>query len=129
MLIEYYLLIKHLHMSLVGLSISILVIRTGFNLGSINWRKRWPWLNVLPHIVDSLLLLSGITLATLIKQYPFVNGWISLKLLLLLVYIGLGSYVLKKAKTRKQMVAGLSLGLMVIFWMVMIARTKLVWPF
>ncbi len=129
MFIEYYLLIKHLHMSLIGLSISILVIRSGFNLAHINWRIRWPWLKVVPHIIDSLLLLSGITLATLIKQYPFVNGWISLKLLLLLVYIGLGSYVLKIAQTRKKMVSGLVAGLMVVFWMVMIARTKLLWPF
>ena len=50
---------------------------------------------ILPHIVDSLLLVSG---ATLVYQNQWLSGqnaWLSAKLIALLGYIGLGIVVMR----------------------------------
>jgi uncharacterized membrane protein SirB2 len=56
---------------------------------------------ILPHINDSLLLLTAIMLAILTGFYPFVVGWVTLKVLLLVVYIVLGIFALKRGKTKQ----------------------------
>jgi len=38
-------------------------------------------------VVDSLLLLAGIALALIIRQYPFRDAWLTAKLLALIAYI------------------------------------------
>ncbi len=58
------------------------------------------WSNTVPHIVDTLLLLSAIALAITIHQYPFVDTWMTAKVLGLLLYIGLGFVALHRG-TRK----------------------------
>jgi uncharacterized membrane protein SirB2 len=40
-------------------------------------------------------------LATMLRQYPFVHHWLTVKIVLLLVYIVLGSYALKRARTSR----------------------------
>lgn len=107
-----YLAIKHLHLSCVVLS------GLGFAL-----RATWMWCaspllqhplaRRLPHIIDSLLLGSALTLAWLSGQYPFVEGWLTAKVLGLLVYIGCGTIALKRGRTpsirrRFVLLAGLS---------------------
>jgi hypothetical protein len=53
---------------------------------------------VLPHVVDSCLLLSAIGLAWMAGQYPFVHGWLTAKIVGLLAYIGLGMLALKPGR-------------------------------
>lgn len=55
---------------------------------------------ILPHIVDTVLLLSAFTLAYLIGSYPFADAWLTAKLLALVAYIGLGVVALKRGKTK-----------------------------
>jgi uncharacterized membrane protein SirB2 len=50
--------------------------------------------------IDTVLLAAGITLMLVIHQYPFVNGWLTKKLVLLFVYIALGTLALKRARTQ-----------------------------
>jgi uncharacterized membrane protein SirB2 len=57
-------------------------------------------MRVLPHVVDTVLLASAIALALLLHQYPFVDGWLTAKLLALAAYIVLGSIALKRGPTR-----------------------------
>ena len=56
---------------------------------------------ILPHIVDSILLLSAIALVIMSGQYPFRVDWVTLKIFLLLLYIGLGTFALKRGRTKK----------------------------
>lgn len=63
---------------------------------------RWPMsaaVRRLTTAVDTILLLAAILLTTIIHQYPFVNGWLTAKVLLLVVYIGLGTFALKRGQT------------------------------
>ncbi|MFM2477087.1 SirB2 family protein [Celerinatantimonas sp. MCCC 1A17872] len=57
---------------------------------------------ILPHIIDTILLVSGIWLCVLIEEYPFVEAWLTAKLVLLIVYIGLGTVAIKRAKNNRQ---------------------------
>jgi uncharacterized membrane protein SirB2 len=50
------------------------------------------WMNIAPHVISSLLLLTGFSLAF---SYPGDHGWIAAKLIALLGYIGLGVMTFK----------------------------------
>ena len=93
-----YVLLKHLHVSCVLLSGAGFLLRLFWM-----WRAS-PWLQrrisrVLPHVVDSLLLLSALSLAWISGQYPFAMDWLTAKLIGLLLYIGCGMMALKRGRT------------------------------
>lgn len=89
-----YGLIKTLHVTCVVISITLFSVR-----GGLAWAA-WPWRQVgvlrwLPHVVDTLLLSSAIWLAWRVGQYPLVDTWLTAKVVMLLVYIGLGRQALQ----------------------------------
>ncbi|GGF53203.1 SirB2 family protein [Alteromonas lipolytica] len=93
-----YMMAKHLHLTAVGLSILLFVIR--FLYGQMNpafLQKKW--VKIVPHVIDTVLLLSAIWLCFIISQYPLVNGWLTFKVFGVVAYIFLGLVALKKAKT------------------------------
>jgi uncharacterized membrane protein SirB2 len=94
-IVMQYLFIKNLHVSCVVLSISLFVLRGVLQLLSLPWRQ-WRLLRVAPHIVDTVLLSAAVWLVWRIAQYPFVHGWLTAKVLGLLLYIVLGHYALGK---------------------------------
>jgi len=57
------------------------------------------WLKILPHIVDTLLLVSAATLCVILKQYPFVDAWVTEKLLALVMYVFMVTLALKIGRT------------------------------
>ena len=60
-------------------------------------RAAWRRLSVL---IDVGLLSAGITLWALLRFHPWHDSWLGSKLVLLVVYILLGSFALKRAPTR-----------------------------
>ncbi len=93
-----------------------------------------PWLNNawvrrMPHVVDTLLLGSALWMASIIGQYPFVHGWLTAKVLALLVYIVLGSVALKRGKSMELRAGALVAALLVFGYIVRVALTKLPLPF
>lgn len=90
--------IKHFHLLLIGLSVGLFLIR--FILSEMKspiLQKKW--LKILPHLVDTLLIVSAVTLCVLIEQYPFANAWVTEKLLALLLYVFMVTLALKMART------------------------------
>jgi uncharacterized membrane protein SirB2 len=61
-------------------------------------------------------------LATLLQQYPFVQGWLTAKVLLLACYILLGTYALKRGHTRATRAWYYVVVLLVYLFVVSIAR-------
>jgi len=100
-----YLAFKHTHLMLVGISVALLLFR--FVLA---WRDspllQTKLLKIVPHVVDTLLLLSAVALMLTIQQYPFVTPWLTDKLIGLLAYIALGVMALK-GRTKLLRVLGL----------------------
>lgn len=84
-----YPIIKHLHLTFVALSVALLLLRFFWMVRqSPNFEKKW--VKILPHVVDTGLLLSAIGLCFIISQYPFVNAWLTEKLLAVVAYIIMG---------------------------------------
>lgn len=82
------------------------------------------WLRVTPHIVDTVLLLAGVGLAFLIRQYPFVNGWLTTKLFALVAYVGAGHVAVRTARTARGKVTAWLLGLVVVLYIYAVAVSK-----
>ncbi|MGH1463694.1 MAG: SirB2 family protein [Neptuniibacter sp.] len=95
-----YLAIKHIHLTCILLSLILFMIRGTWTL-FYPAKMQQKWVKVLPHIIDTVLLISGLTLAFLLQQYPFVDHWLTAKVLALCLYIGLGSYVIKSSSPRQ----------------------------
>lgn len=98
---ELYIFIKTLHISCAIISISGFCLRTILKLKQSSYLQA-KWVRVLPHINDSLLLISAVYLATTIKQSPLEHSWLTAKVIALFVYIGLGMMVMRFAKNNKQ---------------------------
>ena len=69
------------------------------NLGA-RWAMAAP-LRYLSYAIDTVLLAAAVTLAIMLHQYPFVHGWLTMKVVLLVVYIVLGTYALKRGHTAR----------------------------
>lgn len=93
-----YLALKHLHVTCVVLSGLGFCLRGWWMLVESPLRQH-RLTRVLPHIVDTLLLGSALSMAWMSAQYPFVNGWLTAKLFGLLAYILLGMMALKRGRT------------------------------
>ena len=93
-----YMMIKHLHMTAVALSVFLFIIRFYWSLADSSMMQK-KWVKITPHIVDTLLLATAIALCVLITQYPFVNDWLTQKVIGVVLYILAGLWVLKWAKS------------------------------
>lgn len=83
---------------------------------------------ILPHVVDTVLLAAGVGLAVLSHQYPFVQPWLTAKIVGLVLYIVLGSIALKRGRSRGVRILALTAALAVVAWIVATARCRCVWP-
>lgn len=124
-----YWLLKYTHVTAATASFALFFLR-GL------WMMRAPeklaarWVRVVPHIVDTVLLASAIALAALTAQYPFVQSWLTAKIVALLAYIVLGSVALKRGRTRRIRIAAWLGALVVFAYIVAVARARspLPWP-
>jgi uncharacterized membrane protein SirB2 len=121
-----YWLLK-LHIATVLLSLAGFVARGVWMLrGSSLLRARW--VRVTPHIVDTLLLASGVGLVFTLHLYPTQQPWLVAKLVALLVYIVLGTIALKRGRTRGVRAGAWVAALAVFFYILAVAFTKQVVP-
>jgi uncharacterized membrane protein SirB2 len=75
-------------------------------------------------LIDSLLLAAAIVLTTIIHQYPFVQAWLTVKVILLAVYIVLGVFALRRGRTRATRAACFAAAMVVFLFIVTVARTQ-----
>jgi hypothetical protein len=78
-----YLIIKHLHMTFALLSILGVIVRGALAI------KHHPimqqkWMRIVPHINDTLLLITAITLASILLLNPLNHSWLMTKIIALL---------------------------------------------
>lgn len=92
-----YSALKHSHAGLAYLTVILFVVRFALFYVSPKWRSN-KVLKIVPHIIDTLLLVFAIMLCIELSQYPLVNGWLTAKVIGLLAYIGFGVVAIRKAK-------------------------------
>lgn len=99
-----YIAIKHLHVTSAVLSILFFVVRAYWSVaGSVLLQARI--VKILPHIIDTVLLVCGIILAAMIGPS---QPWILAKIVALVLYIGIGTIAIKRGKTpRSRAIAAL----------------------
>jgi uncharacterized membrane protein SirB2 len=91
----FYLEIRAIHIGAVTLSGLLMLLRgVAHNWFGAKWVMAWP-VKGLSYTVDTVLLTAALMLTTIIHQYPFVDGWLTIKVLLLVAYIMLGYRALR----------------------------------
>jgi len=118
---ELYLPLRHIHITCAILTIALFVLRGGLMLVDSPWQRNVV-LRYLPHAVDTVLLTTALILTTVVHQFPFATDWLTVKLLLLIIYIVLGSIALKRGRTRRIRVAAFVAALLTVGFLVTVAR-------
>jgi uncharacterized membrane protein SirB2 len=118
-----YLVAKSIHVGCVVVSLAGFGARGLLMLAGSRWLSA-RFVRVAPHVVDSLLLASALWLAWLLGQYPFVQAWLTAKVLGLLAYIGFGTVALRRGRSRPVRVAALAAALAAAAYVVAVALTR-----
>ena len=124
-----YASLKIVHVGCVAASYALFVVR-GIWMMRESSHLQHRWVRIVPHLVDTLLLASAVALAVMSHQYPLANGWLTAKVVGLLIYVGLGTVALKRGKTRRARVMAWLAAQAVFFYIVAVAimRQPLPWP-
>ncbi|HFD33434.1 MAG TPA: regulator SirB [Gammaproteobacteria bacterium] len=116
-------MIKLIHMSTAFISISLFLLR-GFWVFQNSSMMSKRWVKIVPHVNDTLLLITATILAITTHQYPFVDNWLTAKFSALIIYIFTGMYALKRAKSKKNKVIFFILSVLIFIYIVMVAITR-----
>ncbi|MBV1884570.1 MAG: SirB2 family protein [Pseudomonadales bacterium] len=115
-------LVKSIHMLAAFVSILGFVIR-GLLMISESSMLQQRWIKVVPHINDTVLLTSAITLAIMSSQNPMDHRWLTAKVAALIVYILLGLIALRFGKTKRHRIVAWSLAIATFGYIVSVALT------
>lgn len=118
-----YATVKLVHQTAVALSIGGFFVRGACSLLGAGWVASRA-AKTLPHIVDTILLLSAVTLAWMLRLSPGDAPWLLAKILGLLAYIALGIIALRPGAPRPLRLGAWIAALATVAWIVSVALTK-----
>ena len=113
---------KGIHVGAAALSITLFALRGAWMLSSPA-RLRERWVRIVPHVVDTALLVSALWLAWQFDSNG-LPSWLAAKVVALLVYIALGTLALRRGKTRNVRLAAFVAALATFGYIVSVAMTK-----
>ena len=120
---DYYFALRQVHITCAVLTITLFTFR-GLLMVAGSQLHRNMVLRVVPVAVDIVLLTTALMLTTVIRQYPFSTGWLTMKVLLLVAYVALGSVALRPGRTRRMRIAAFVGALATVTFLVTVARTQ-----
>lgn len=131
-MIEFYPEIKWIHIAAVIASGSLFVLRGVLvQAGRTRWAQ-WAPVRYLSYSIDTVLLTAAMMLVAILPGALFSNGWLLVKLVLLVIYIVLGSFALKRARSRRSRLLFFFMAVAVFLFIISVARTHnplgLFWP-
>jgi uncharacterized membrane protein SirB2 len=118
-----YVTLKLVHQAAVAVSVTGFFVRGAASLSGARWVLGRA-ARTLPHIVDSILLVSALSLARTLRLNPASTPWLLAKVVGLLLYVGLGVVALRPGRPRAVRTAGWVAALATVGWMVSVAITK-----
>jgi uncharacterized membrane protein SirB2 len=121
-------LAKTIHVGCALLSISLFFIRGLWMISDSPWRRK-PAVKILPHIVDTTLLVSAIVLVVQTAQYPLEQSWLLAKISALLVYIGLGLVALRFGSSKPIRIVAWLCAILTFMYIYSVAITRNPMPF
>jgi uncharacterized membrane protein SirB2 len=120
--------VKVIHVTCVVLSFSGFFIRGIWMLRDSGMLRR-RWVRIAPQLVDTLLLVSAITLAFQLRFSPLEQPWLLAKIIALVVYIGVGLVALRFGQNKSTRLLAWLLGLLIFLYIVSVAFSKSVLGF
>lgn len=121
MLPELYPLIRWTHIGLVLTSGSLFAARGLGVLRGALWAMT-PVVRRLSYSLDTALLAAALLLLYILDLNPFAVAWLSTKIALLLLYIVLGTFALKRARTPRMRLVFYIASLLCFAFMLTVAR-------
>jgi uncharacterized membrane protein SirB2 len=118
----YYLTLRQVHITCAMLTIALFTLR-GLLMAGGSSLHRSRLLRSVPIAVDTVLLTTALMLTTVIRQYPFATGWLTMKVLLLVAYVALGSVALRPGRTKAVRISAFVAALATVAFLVTVART------
>ena len=120
--------VKMIHVACVAASYALFFLRGVWLMQDSSMLRR-RWVKIVPHVTDTLLLLSAIVLAIGIQQYPFIDNWLTAKVIGLVFYIGFGMIAFRFGKTMRTKITAWVAAQLVFFYIVAVALTHNPLPF
>ena len=120
-MIEFYPQVKLVHIVAVLASGGLFLVRGALVQLGAQWAMAAP-LRYLSYAIDTVLLTAALMLVTMLHQYPFVQSWLTVKVVLLVGYIVLGSLALKRGRTRAMRIVCYVAALLVFGYIYSVAR-------
>lgn len=96
---EFYPQIKHAHILLALSSGALFTARGAAALTQARWQAH-PKIKLFTYIIEIALLTAAFVLLALLPWATFENGWLLVKVTLIVAYVLLGIGTLRLAKTR-----------------------------
>ena len=123
---SWYLILKHAHITFAVISFLGFSLR-GYWMVMESALLQTKAAKILPHLNDTLLLGTAIALVVMIRQYPLVVGWVTLKILMLILYIVFGTFALKRGRNKALRIKLLMASVVVVPGIFLVAMTKPGW--
>jgi uncharacterized membrane protein SirB2 len=98
-LADHYLSLKFGHQALVGASGGLFALRGAGVLAAWRWADARA-LRIASVLLDTLLFAAGVTLWALLSLDLARHPWLAAKLVLLVLYVALGTFALRRGRTR-----------------------------
>ncbi|HXZ95843.1 MAG TPA: SirB2 family protein [Burkholderiales bacterium] len=92
--------LKVIHIGTVAVSYTLFFVR-GIWMLSDSPLLHQRWVRTVPHVNDTVLLVTGIWMTTIVHQYPGTQGWLTAKLAGLVIYILLGLIALRPGRAKR----------------------------
>ena len=118
-----FVLLKNVHVVCVGASLAGFLVR-GYWALRLDPRLQHRMTRVLPHIVDTCLLLSALGMLFILRLNPLTTAWLGAKITALVAYILLGTVTLKYAKGRRSQATAFVLAIACYGYMLAVAISK-----
>ncbi len=121
-MIEFYPEIKLVHVAAVIASGALFLLRGVAVQAGAGWAMAAP-LRYLSYTIDTVLLTAAFMLLTILPAALYANGWLALKVALLVAYVVLGSFALKRGRTARTRAITFAGAVLLYLCMLAIART------
>jgi uncharacterized membrane protein SirB2 len=121
-----YFTVKLIHQSAVALSLTGFFVRGAASLSGATWVQS-RMAKTLPHVIDTVLLLSALTLAWMLSLTPANAPWLMAKVVGLVAYVALGVIAMRPTRSRRVRVAAWLAAMATAGWIVSVAITKSAW--
>ena len=104
-LMAFYPQIKWVHIAAVSASGTLFAMRGALvQAGRPRWAMVAP-LRYLSYTIDTVLLTAALMLLTILPAALFANGWLMVKVALVVLYVVLGTFALRRGRTPRMRAA------------------------